>query len=266
MDTGSKLFAYAILLTLVAACSNSEQLKPAPNASFLSRDTGERPELAVEFVDSADYAFSSLDRSKIQAIAEAALLDIRPLLDGEPARIELIVQAGTAVIPETGDGGAALAPGRIGWTVDPKRPGGPVAVASARLRATLFHEVHHLARGWTIEGGTPDRRLIDAAVAEGLATAFERDAADANPPWGAYPEEARLWSEQLIELPANASYGEWMFQHRDGRRWIGYRAGTYLADRAIAVSGRSAAELASTPTDEILELSGCTITPSRCSR
>jgi hypothetical protein len=47
-----------------------------------------------------------------------------------------------------------------------------------------------------------------------------------------------------------------MFQHPDGRRWIGYRAGTYIADRAIAASSRSAAELVQTPTGEILSLAG----------
>ncbi len=51
-----------------------------------------------------------------------------------------------------------------------------------------------------------------------------------------------------------------MYQHPDGRRWIGYRAGTYIADRAISESGRSAAELVLIPNEEILKLAGITDT------
>jgi hypothetical protein len=45
-----------------------------------------------------------------------------------------------------------------------------------------------------------------------------------------------------------------MFQHPDGRRWIAYKVGTYLVDRAIAASGKSSAELVLTPTREVLEM------------
>ncbi|MGH8532580.1 MAG: hypothetical protein ACREV1_07595 [Gammaproteobacteria bacterium] len=59
-----------------------------------------------------------------------------------------------------------------------------------------------------------------------------------------------------MALPLSAPYHDWMFQHPDDRRWIGYRAGTYIADQAIAASDRSAAELVLTPTDEILKIAG----------
>jgi uncharacterized protein YjaZ len=47
-----------------------------------------------------------------------------------------------------------------------------------------------------------------------------------------------------------------MFQHPDGRRWIGYRAGTLIVDRAIAASGASSAALVRVPTADILALAG----------
>jgi hypothetical protein len=50
----------------------------------------------------------------------------------------------------------------------------------------------------------------------------------------------------------------WMVEHPDGRRWIGYRAGTFIADQAIAASGRTAAQLATMPTDEVLALADST--------
>jgi len=178
------------------------------------------------------------------------------------------------VIPEYGCVGMALAGDHVQWVVDTTRREGVRAIGDAHLRASLFHELHHLARGWTSSAGTwagipllaragrtrppkpwPDGEgVLNAIVSEGLATAFERDSAGHRALWGLYPLNVRDWVAELLTLPADAMYSEWMFDHSDGRRWVGYRAGTYLADRAIAASGRSAAELVTTPADEILAL------------
>lgn len=90
----------------------------------------------------------------------------------------------------------------------------------------------------------------------GLATAFERDAGGARPLWGEYQNNVREWVEELLTLPVDAPYQQWMFSHPDGRRWIGYRTGTFIADQATLKSGLSSAELVRTPTEEILKLSG----------
>ena len=60
----------------------------------------------------------------------------------------------------------------------------------------------------------------------------------------------------IAPVACDCTLDQWMFRHPDGRRWIGYRAGTYIADRAIAASGLSAAQLVLVPTDEILEMAG----------
>jgi hypothetical protein len=242
--------APALLVSAVVAAT-------AAGGGPRAAETGPAPELRVTFVDSDAHAFSGEERETIESIARNALVEIADHLPDAPDDIELVVQTGPQVIPETGEGGVALAPGRIAWTVDPARPGGVIAVARARLRITLFHEVHHLVRGWTIEGGTVGIRMIDAAVSEGMATAFERDATGTRPPWGEYPaDEVEGWVDELLEAPGFEAYATFMLQHPDGRRWIGYRAGTWLADRAMAACGCSAADLVSTPTDEILELAG----------
>lgn len=155
----------ALLLSPVAVTIGSPPSSPGP---------GEAAEIVVEFVDSEAHVFTEEERRVLLGIAEDA---VAAQLAGTPDEIVLVVQAGAQVIPETGEGGTALAPRRIGWTVDPRRPAGVLAIARIRLRSTLFHEVHHLVRGWTIEGGTAGGWLIDAAASEGLATAFERDAA-----------------------------------------------------------------------------------------
>jgi hypothetical protein len=216
--------------------------------------------LSCLFLDTDDRRFFSLEaRRVIHEVCEATEHEVRALLPGLPEVIELAAQTGTFVIPETGELGTAWSPRRVNWTVDPTRTGGVAAIARTELRATLFHELHHLARGWTVRGGTPRAHFVDGVISEGLATAFERDFGGRRPPWGDYPPEAAAWVTELLALPLAASYQQWMFQHPDGRRWIGYRAGTYLADRAIAASGRSAAQLARTSAREILQLSGLSL-------
>ena len=224
----------------------------------MSCGTAERG-VSVNFDDSV-HAFTDAERKVIANIADSTFDEVRALLPALAKSVTLDVASGTQVIPETGELGAATAPGRIAWIVDAGRPGGVEAIAKMWLRATLFHEMHHVARGYVMNGGAPPRSFMDGVVSEGLATAFQRDAAGADVPWATYPDEVELWVDELRSLPLHAPYPDWMFQHPDGRRWIGYRAGTYIADRAIAASGRSAADLVGTPAAEILALAGVDVT------
>jgi hypothetical protein len=236
--------ALVVALTISPACSSSE---------------GAEHGLEVGFDDSAHH-FTAEERETVTRIAVAAYEEVARLLPDLPDHVELVVGAGTSaqVIPETGEIGSATAPGVVSWVVDPSRPGGVDAIAGTSLRAALFHELHHLARGYVVTGGAPPTSFMDAVISEGLATAFQRDAAGASVPWGTYPDDVAHWVDELLALPLDAPYQQWMFQHPDGRRWIGYRAGTYLVDRAIRASGRSAADLVRAPTAEVLALAGVT--------
>jgi hypothetical protein len=203
---------------------------------------------------------ADLDESTLAVlrdIADATEVEVRTHLPTLEDQLRLVVQVGTQVIPETGEAAASIAPGVIAWTVDPGRPGGVTAIAQSHLRHTLFHEMHHLVRGWTFYGGAPSDSFMHGVVSEGLATAFARDAAGDDAPWGQYSaDEACAWVAELRALPRDANYQQWMFQHPDGRRWIGYRAGTFIADEAIARGKTSAAALVETPWDGVLALSG----------
>ena len=195
----------------------------------------------------------------IQEIAIATEADVREFLPQLPSEITLTVSAaGSGVIPETGETGLAPGPGHLNWTVDPSRPEGIAEIARNHLRPTLFHELHHLARGYVVRGGEPRTSFMDVVVSEGMATAFARDFADIPPLWSDYPNDVAGWVDELLALPMSAfgSYQQWMIRHPDGRRWIGYRAGTYLIDQAMSASGLSAADLVLTPTDEVLVLAG----------
>ncbi len=204
--------------------------------------------IRVQYDIVEDYSFSSSELNAIQDIADEAVEEIRRLLPTLPDELVLHLRVGDDVSPELG-ASATQASNTIYWTVDPERGEGVKAIAEAHLRPTLFHELHHMARG-----PIGYYSLIDRVVTEGLASAFERDFADATYPWSEYPEEVREWVIELLALPPTARGIDWMILHPDGRRWIGMRAGTYLVDRAMTASGLSAADLVATPTDEILAM------------
>jgi hypothetical protein len=201
--------------------------------------------IRTEFVGS--YAFSATERRTIARIAGLTTLEARQHLPALAPQLILQVRSGTDVIPEVGAGAVVAGREFVRWTVDTGRPEGVVAIAERHLRATLLHEFHHLVRA-----DVPGHTLIDRVIGEGLATAFERDVAGVSPPWGQYPDDVETWVQELLAQPASANPQEWLFRHPDGRRWVGMRAGTYLADRAMKALHRTAAELATTPTAEIL--------------
>ncbi len=206
--------------------------------------------VTIRYLRSDAYEFSRTDRRTIAAITESVIVEARRLLPALPPRIEMTVRPGSDVIAETGETASVTPPDGLVLTIDPTRPGGVVAVANTWLRATLLHEFHHLVR----HASSSPQSIVDHAIFEGMAAAFERDVAGDDPPWGRYPPDVERWSAELLQLPADASTKVWLYDHPDGRRWIGIKVGTFWVDRARAKSGKSAAELVSTPVAEILSL------------
>jgi Predicted Zn-dependent protease (DUF2268) len=207
-------------------------------------------EVWVEYYPDNTYEFSPLERLAIQRIAKDTVREVKPLLPQLPKRLVLRVGTGSNVMPETGANGTTYQPNIVDWTVDPTRREGALAIIEKQLRPILFHELHHLVR----KAALPPRSLMDRAIMEGLATAFERDYAKVSVPWGEYPPEVEAWFGEFQALPPTASVEDWLFRHPDGRRWIGFKVGTYLVDRASRASGRSSAELVTSSTEEILRL------------
>lgn len=191
------------------------------------------------------------DRALIKNLAIASVRDARALIPSLPGEIELTVRVGSDVIVETGETATALPPRAIMWTVDAGHKEGTRGVASKWLRASLLHELHHLAR----HNAVPPRTIRDYAVYEGMATAFERDYGRVRPPWGDYSEDPiTAWVDELTRLPDDADIRHWIYLHPDGRRWIGLKVGTYWVDRAVAASSQSSAAMVATPTDEVIRL------------
>lgn len=165
------------------------------------------------------------------------LLSLRPL--------DVIVQAGTGVIPEKGHGGYAPGPGVIYVTVDPAS-----AVFrtnhDASLERMFAHELHHAAR-W--DGPGYGVSLGEALISEGLAGAFAQEVYGGPPePW------ERLGMDTIREHVARAerdwnrtdyAHARWFFGESDLPRWLGYSLGFQLVQRYLSEQeGRCASGLA----------------------
>ena len=195
-------------------------------------------------------------RALATQIAHDSGMELRRLLPAMPSDTTVLFSLGSRVIPGLGYGASALDRHTISFVAQPESPAILERIVGDHLRHALFHEAHHLVRGWVKRGGLPRRSFIDGVICEGLASAFERDPGGYAPPWCDYPGDVPGWIDELLALPVDADYRHWMFHHPDSRRWIGYKAGTCIADRAIARSRLSAAQLVAVPTARILELAG----------
>ena len=135
--------------------------------------------------------------------------------------------------------------------------GGVIDSVYQGIKATIFHELHHLSRGWAIQDNKFGPGISNAMVNEGLAVAFTEiytgNIFDVN----SYTEEADNWVKEILSLPLDASYAQWvMGEHPDGRTYIGYRAGNFLVRRAMINSGKSILELSNLMPNEIIKLAG----------
>jgi hypothetical protein len=125
------------------------------------------------------------------------------------------------------------------------------------IRSTIFHEFHHLSRGWAIQDNKFGPGISNAMVNEGLAVAFTEIYTGNINDVNSYTEEAHKWVNEILLLPPDASYAQWvMGEHPDGRTYIGYRTGNFLARRAMNNSGKSILELSNLLPNELIELAG----------
>ena len=132
------------------------------------------PSVSVPFYSADNYTFSNAERKSIETIAQSAANEVHRLLPRLPRSLVLRVQPSAADIDVTGETGYPSLPNGLGWIVDPHYPGGVPATINRELRKTLFHEWHHLVR---YEAVRQPASLMGDVIAEGMATAFERDAA-----------------------------------------------------------------------------------------
>ena len=135
--------------------------------------------------------------------------------------------------------------------------GGVIDSVYQGIKSTIFHELHHLSRGWAIQDNEFSYGIPNAMVNEGLAVAFTEIYTGSINEVEAYTDEADNWVKEILALPLDASYSDWMMgEHPDGRTYIGYRTGNFLVRRAMNNSGQSILELSNLMPNEIIKLAG----------
>ena len=135
--------------------------------------------------------------------------------------------------------------------------GGVIDSLYQGLKSTIFHEFHHLSRGWAIQDNKFGPGISNAMVNEGLAVTFTEIYTGNIINVNSYPKEADNWVKEILALPLDASYAQWvMGEHPDGRTYIGYRTGNFLARRAMNNTGKSILELSNLMPNEIIKLAG----------
>lgn len=144
----------------------------------------------------------------------------------------------------------------IGWTVNPNHFLTLDTIIARYYKSTLFHDFNHLVRGWTAQSSRQSLNFMDAVLAEGLATTFEMTQTGQKPMWAEIPADIDGWVSELLHLDASAytEYRKWMFEHPNGRLWIGYKVGTYIIKKVTEKSNLDVLELTTLPTADLLKL------------
>ena len=242
---------FNILLTLVFATGYSEELR--------AQSGDPRSGLDIIYEDDK-FKFKEEEKQLIDSIIVQSEKEIRTLLPSLPNDIKVIVTIIDRNIDVVGgiSGRAdAHTPGELLIEVSNEFPDGIAAAVKTSLSSALYHELHHISRGWTIRDNKFGAGIPIAAVNEGLAVVFSELYTGVIHEGNSYPKDVDKWAEEIMALPKDASYYQWvMGEHPDGRTSIGYRTGNYIIRQAIANSGKNILELSKLTPDEILNLAG----------
>ena len=249
-----KVFLVSFWFVLSSQASCSDEHRQAQSSGISLEDAGS---LTIIYEGGADTGFSDDEKQLITYLVTHAEEEVRALLPTLPDSIEvtaMVIDRNVDVVG--GVTGRADAPGKVLIELSSVFPGGISAAAKSSLSSTIFHEFHHLARGWTIQGNKFGPGIPIAAVNEGLATVFAEEYTGVyfEEAYN-YPENAAEWLQEILALPLDADYSTWMMgEHPDGRNSIGYRVGRYIVHQATANSGNSILELSRLAPSEILRL------------
>jgi len=211
--------------------------------------------LQISFQSDSDYTFSSEERARIDAVVRQSEQEVRVLLPELTPNIEVIVFPLSRDVTEVGGvTGRAETENSVIIYMSTLFEGGVIGAANTGLAAAIYHEFHHLVRGWTIQNNKFGPGIDIAAVNEGLANVFSEIYTNTAFAGNAPPDNVDEWLDEILELPVDANYNQWMNMHPDGRLAIGYRTGSYVVREAMAASNKPILELSLLSPEEILAL------------
>jgi uncharacterized protein YjaZ len=169
--------------------------------------------------------------------------------------VDVVVQAGTRVIPETGIGGFSPSGEVVYITIDPNHSNFP-GVLGTEFFATLGHELHHCARH---TGPGYGRTLGEALVTEGLATNFEAELHGGKAPFyacavrGADLESLAQRARRELQS-SNYDHRAWFFGSaaKGFPRYSGYSLGFSIVAAYISRHALFASQLCAIPAENVL--------------
>lgn len=237
----------AIFLVLCNFSCNPELKKSAPGS------------VDVAFNEDS-FQFTEDQKASIREVIYRSDQEVRNLLPHLPSNIKVMVEIvdwDLEVVGGVTGRTERNSPPLVHIQISNKPHGGIVDSLKTALRGTIYHEFHHLSRGWAIQDNKFGHGIPNAMVNEGLAVVFAEIYTGSVYEGNAYPDEADTWVEEILALPLHASYSDWvMGEHPDGRTYIGYRTGNFLVRRAMAYSGKNILELSTLRPDELIQLAG----------
>lgn len=205
------------------------------------------------------YLFTKQQKVLVKGIITQAEKKVRSLLPTLPKSISVEVSVTSEKVDQIGGVNGYTAsnkPAKVVVQVSNVFSGGITAAIKNALSALVFHEFHHLSRGWAINDNMFGRGISIAAVNEGLAVVFSETYTGIKLKGNSYPKEAGKWMDEVMTLPRNANYTKWMYKHPDGRSAVGYRAGHHMIRRIMNETGKNILELSKFTSKEILYLAG----------
>lgn len=235
----------------VLSMTAAVELTEANAASF---QADEIRNLNVSYQDSEEHTFSASEKAAIEAILSDTCKQVKSVYPDLADEVSVSVRTLARDLTMVGHvTGMATAPGQVVIMISSLHPESLEAAARDGLAGTFAHELHHLRRGWTIEGNHYGPGIQIATINEGLAVIFAESITGASKPGNMQPDEPTSldWAREIRALPVDADYGTWMFQHPDGRMGVGYRTGRFLVQRAMENSGLDIVALSERTPDEI---------------
>jgi len=244
----------------IKAYEKSLELNPGnENAeSILYNLSNTKKGLNIIFKESTD-TFTNNQKILIDSIIVASEKKIRILLPNLPKDIKVTVSITSENVDQIGGVNGRTernSPAEVIVEVSKVFPDGITKAIETALTALIFHEFHHLSRGWAIYDNKFTQGISIATINEGLAVVFSETYTGVKLTGNSSSNVTKKWVEEIISLPKSANYSTWMFKHPDGRTAIGYRTGNYIVRQAMKNSGKDILEISKLSPGNIIRMAG----------
>ena len=128
------------------------------------------------------------------------------------------------------------------------------------LEGIIYHEVHHIARGYSSMLEKGEHVLLNTVFSEGLATAFELEQVPGRLPKYASHNLSLIkkWLPRMAKEFSSTTFNYFAWFHGQGKpNHLGYKIGKYLVDEIIRRNpAKTPVSLARIDSRQLLKMSG----------